>query len=77
MEKPSMFTCESATFSLNQVSVKHIRLAELNPLAYFTFAQSSSMLFCEDPTFPSMSEVSYGLLPSFRNLCFTPCTKCT
>ena len=67
-----MFTCESATFSLNQVSVKHIRLAERNSLAYFTFAQSSSTLFCKDHTFPSISEGRYGLHPSFRSLCFTP-----
>ena len=71
-QKPSMLTCESATFSLNQVSVKHIKLAERNSLAYFTFAQSSSILFCKYRTFPSISEGRYGLHPSFRNLCFTP-----
>ena len=51
-----MFTCESAMFSLNQVSVKHIRLAERNSFAYLSFAQSSSILFCKDRTFPSISE---------------------
>ena len=70
--EPSMFTCESATVSLNQVSVKHIRLAKRNSLAYFTFAQSSSILFCNDRTFLSISDGRYGLHPSVRNLSFTP-----
>ena len=72
MDKPSMFTCESATFSVNQASVKHIRQAERNSLAYFTFAHGSSILFCKDRTFPNISEGIYGLHPSFRYLCFAP-----
>ena len=45
MKKPSMFTCESAMFSLNQVSVRHIRQAERNTVAHLTFAQNYSIIY--------------------------------